>query len=65
MFEISNLWAKLSGIRHSKTTKNGTIQLNGLASMVHTQNIQWLPLPPPQAFQKNKIGGKRTERPAD
>ena len=22
-------------------------------------------LPPPQAFQKNKIGGKRTERPAD
>jgi hypothetical protein len=22
-------------------------------------------LPPPQAFQKYKIGGKRTERPAD
>ena len=22
-------------------------------------------LPPPQAFQKNKIGGKRTERPAN
>ena len=54
MFEISNLWAKLSGIRHSKTTKAGhnsallTYRLGGLPPPLPlTGPSSWRLCPPP------------------
>ena len=54
-----------SSFRHKKDSNKTELSKHIWRLKENNQDytIKWLP--PPQAFQKNKIGAKRTERPAD
>jgi hypothetical protein len=64
-YTYSNMLKKGTGLIPTKVTRKYYNYSYNILTIVINFNIYIVTLPPPQAFQKNKIDAKRTERPAD